>query len=84
MTKQKVINAARRGAQINDRDRKSSICEESENDTFRFLWSKKFRLDFLRPYQQLQGGYDEKGLSACLRPRDPGTPGHRYGRRTPR
>jgi len=27
------------------------ICKESENDTFRFPWSKKFRLDFLRPYQ---------------------------------
>jgi hypothetical protein len=44
------------GAQINDRQGKSLICEESENDTFRFPWSKKFRLDFLRPYQSLTSG----------------------------
>ena len=29
----------------------SLICEESENDTFRFPWSKRPRMDFLRPYQ---------------------------------
>ena len=29
----------------------SLICKESENDTFRFPWSKKQRMDFLRPYQ---------------------------------
>ena len=39
------------GAQINDLQRKLLICEESENDTFRFPWSKKPRMDFLRPYQ---------------------------------
>jgi hypothetical protein len=48
---QKVINAPRVGAQINDRQCKSLICKESENDTFRFPWSRKSRLDFLRPYQ---------------------------------
>jgi hypothetical protein len=29
------------GAQINGLQRKSLICKESENDTFRFPWSKK-------------------------------------------
>ncbi len=29
------------------------ICEESENDTFRFPLSKKPRMDFLRPYQNM-------------------------------
>jgi hypothetical protein len=38
------------GARINDLQRKSLICKESENDTFRFPWSKKPRMDFLRPY----------------------------------
>jgi hypothetical protein len=47
MASQKVINAPRVGAQINDRQCKSLICKESENDTFRFPWSKKSRLDFL-------------------------------------
>ena len=51
MTSQKVINAPRVGAQINDQECESLICNESENDTFLFPWSKKFRLDFLRPYQ---------------------------------
>jgi len=41
------------GARINDLQRKSLICKESENDTFRFPWSKKPRMDFLRPYQEL-------------------------------
>jgi hypothetical protein len=39
------------GARINDLQRKLLICEESENATFRFPWSKKPRMDFLRPYQ---------------------------------
>jgi hypothetical protein len=39
------------GAQINDRYCKSLICEERENDTFRFPWSQKFRLNFWRGYQ---------------------------------
>ncbi len=54
MDSQKVINAPGRGAQINDRQCKSLICKESENDTFRFPWSKKSRLDFLRPYQVME------------------------------
>ncbi len=37
-------------AQIKDLQRKFLICKESENDTFRFPWSKKPRMDFLRPY----------------------------------
>ncbi len=37
------------GAQINDLLRKLLICEESENDTFRFPRSKKPWMDFLRP-----------------------------------
>jgi hypothetical protein len=51
MTWQKVITAPRVGAQINDWQCKSLICEESENHTFRFPWSKKPLMDFLRPYQ---------------------------------
>ncbi len=51
MDVQKVINAPRMGAQINDRQNRSLICEESENDTFRFPFSKKFRMNFLRGYQ---------------------------------
>ena len=38
------------GAQINDVSCKSLICKESENDIFRFPFSKKPRMDFLRPY----------------------------------
>jgi hypothetical protein len=48
---EKAINAPRVGAQINDRQCKSLICEESENDTFRFPWSQKSRMDFWRGYQ---------------------------------
>ena len=44
------------GAQINDRQCKSLICEESENDTFRIPWSKKPIMDFLRPYQKFPHG----------------------------
>ncbi len=53
MTSQEVINAPieLRGAQINDLHRKLLICEESENDTFRFPRSKKPWMDFLRHYQ---------------------------------
>jgi len=51
MTSQKVIKAPTWGAQINDLHRKLLICKESENDTFRFPWSKKPLMDFLRPYQ---------------------------------
>ncbi len=51
MTLQKVINAPIEGAQINNLHRKSVICEESENDIFRFPWSKKPWMDFLRPYK---------------------------------
>jgi hypothetical protein len=46
----KVINAPRVGAQINDRQCKSLICEESENDIFRFPFSQKSRMDFWRGY----------------------------------
>ncbi len=45
-------NRTRVGARIRDRLSMSLIHEESENDTFRFPWSEKSRLDFLRPYQQ--------------------------------
>jgi hypothetical protein len=55
MTFREVINAPLWGAQINDRHHKSLICEESENDIFRFPLSKKSRLDFLRPYQIKRG-----------------------------
>jgi len=41
MTFYKVINAPGKGAQINGLQRKLLICEESENDIFRFPWSKK-------------------------------------------
>jgi hypothetical protein len=41
MTLQKVINAPIGGDQINDLHCKLLICEESENDTFRFPQSKK-------------------------------------------
>ncbi len=41
MTSQEDINAPIKGAQINNLHRKSLICEESENDTFRFPQSKK-------------------------------------------
>ena len=51
MDMQKVIIAPGVGAQINDRQYKSLICEESENDTFRFPFSQKSRSDFLRGYQ---------------------------------
>jgi hypothetical protein len=40
-----------KNAQINEWYCKSLICEESGNDTFRFLKSKKPRMDFVRPYQ---------------------------------
>jgi len=40
------------GAQINDRQFQSLICEESGNDIFRFPWSKKPRMDFLRPFKR--------------------------------
>jgi len=39
---------------IHDHKYESLIREESENDTFRLPWSKKSRLDFLRPYQDSQ------------------------------
>jgi hypothetical protein len=39
------------GAQSNELSCKSLFCEESGNDAFRFPWSKKARLDFLRPYK---------------------------------
>ena len=52
MTSHKVINPPQAGRQINDQRCKSLICEESENDTFRFGWSKKPRMDFLRPYNR--------------------------------
>jgi len=48
---QKAINAPRMGAQINDQQYKSLICEESENDIFRFPFSQKSRMDFWRGYQ---------------------------------
>ena len=44
------------GAQINDGCCKSLICKESGNHAFRFPRSKKPRMDFLRPYQQLELG----------------------------
>ncbi len=49
MTSQEVINAPIGGAQISDLRCKLLICEESENDIFRFPLSKKPRMDFLRP-----------------------------------
>jgi len=51
MALQKSSTRPEWGAQINDWQLKSLICEESENDTFRFPWSKKPRMDFLLPYQ---------------------------------
>jgi len=45
-----------KGAQINDLRCKLLICEERENDTFRFPWSKKPLRDFLRPYHRLITG----------------------------
>jgi len=42
------------GAQINDLQRKLLICKESENHAFRFPRSKKPRMDFLRPYQEVK------------------------------
>jgi len=59
MTSQKVINAPRTGAQINDLRCKSLICEESENRVFHFSWSKKPRMDFLRPYHRAPSGVPE-------------------------
>ena len=41
MTLEEVINAPIEGAQIDDLHRKLLICEESENDIFRFPRSKK-------------------------------------------
>ncbi len=41
-----------RGAQINDLQCKLLICEESENDIFRFPLSKKPKMDFLQPYKK--------------------------------
>jgi len=49
---EEVINAPIGGTQIGDLCSKLLICEESGNDVFRFPWSKKPRMDFLRPYQQ--------------------------------
>jgi len=42
-------------SKIDGLHRKLLICEESENDIFRFPRSKKPWMDFLRPYQILRG-----------------------------
>jgi len=72
MTSQKVINAPVEGRpnqwlvpQVIDLRDKSLICEESGNDAFRFPWSKKPRMDFLRPYQRLTPGILETLWAAC-------------------
>ena len=67
MTSKKSSTRPGWGAQINDRQCKSLICEESENDTFRFPWSKKSRLDFFaRLYRKLIGLQEVHQLSRAV------------------
>ncbi len=55
-----------KGAQINDLHRKLLICEESENDTFRFPRSKKPWMGFLRPINNDQRGFTLLEVLAAL------------------